>query len=237
MRSGLRAERTFDGASLRARRRARAVGAPARLGAVGALGALGALAVMALAGCRDVSRFSTREGVFEGQVVQGSFVRTGNIAEDVRMCLTFDADHLQDGPGVLTTSDGRFTATPLRPIPQIWHDPLSQLGFGDGRVQNLVYAAAPNGEREDALVVISLMQSGRVEVRLVRGAPPADAAAPPPSSGAPLFGVFNLEKRHEACSIAPPAPAPPAASTAPAAPAAPPPAASAAPAPAPAPTP
>jgi hypothetical protein len=177
-----------------------------------ALGAL-ALAAPLLAGCRDVSRFSTRDGVFEGQVVQGSFVRTGNIAEDVRMCLTFDADHLQDGPGVLTTSDGRFTATPLRPIPQIWHDPLSQLGFGDGRVQNLVYAAAPNGESGDALVVVSLMQSGRVEVRLLRGAPAADAAAPPPPSGAPLFGVFTLERRHEPCSIAPPAPAPPPAAT------------------------
>jgi hypothetical protein len=152
------------------------------------------------AACRDVSSFSTGDGrSFEGQIVEGSFVRAG-LEASARMCMTFDTDHLQDGPGAMTTTDGRFTKTPLRPIPQIWHDPLSTLAFGDGRVQNMVYAATPTGETEDVLVVISLMQSGRIEVRLVRGAPQADAAAPAPATGGPLFGVFTLEKRKVPCT-------------------------------------
>jgi hypothetical protein len=161
---------------------------------------LGLLVVLGAAACRDISSFSTRDGrSFEGEISEGDFVRAG-LEGTARMCLTFDADHLQDGPGAITTTDGRFTRTPLRPIPQIWHDPLSTLSFGDGRVQNMVYAATPNGETQDVLVVLSLMQSGKIEVRLLRGAPLADAAAPPPQTGAPLFGVFTLERRKVPCT-------------------------------------
>ena len=106
--------------------------------------ALAGLAAFA-AGCRDVSRFSSKGDRFEGSVVKGSFVRSG-LVEDAKMCLTLDTDHLQDSPGTLTTTDGRFRLTSLRPIPQIWHDPLSTLRFGDGRVQNLIYAASPMSE-------------------------------------------------------------------------------------------
>ncbi len=178
---------------------------PRRLIPVLALLATGAL------GCRDVTRFSTHGDHYEGDVVKGSFVRAG-IADDARMCVTLDAEHLQDTPGVLSTSDGRFKATPLRPIPQLWHDPLSRLTFGEGRVQNLVYVAtpvAPVGDTQDIMVVMSLMQEGGVEVRLVRGAPAADAGAPaaPPDAGAapaqapPMFGVFTLDRRVGTCSF------------------------------------
>ncbi len=157
--------------------------------------------------CRDVSRFSSKGDRFEGSVVKGSFVRSG-VAEDVRMCLTLDTDHLQDAPGTFTTSDGRFRGTALRPIPQIWHDPLSTLSFGDGRVQNLVYAARPSpspgdadvADAQDVLVIVSLMQSDHVEVRLVRGAPHTDAGAPPPGVGGALFGVFNLDRQPGPCA-------------------------------------
>jgi hypothetical protein len=127
-------------------------------------------------------------------VVSGSFVRSG-IATGTRMCLMFDTDHLEDGPGTISTSDGRFAATPLRPIPQIWHDPLSTLSFGDGRVQNLIYAASPaDGGVEDVLVVVSLMKSGGIQVRLLRGAPQADGGVSS-SASPPVFGIFDLERR------------------------------------------
>ncbi len=169
---------------------------------------------IAFVACRDnITRFSTKKDHYGGDVVKGSFVRTG-IAEDTRICLTFDGDHVQDGPGVITTSDGRFRATPLRPIPQIWHDPLSTLEFGNGRVQNLVYVATPNvvaeggpEDRQDAYVIVSLMDNGNVEVRVMRGAPPSDGGAPPdagaqvPKSASPLFGVFVLDKREGACEL------------------------------------
>lgn len=164
------------------------------------------VSMLAVAGCRDASRFSTRGDRFQGSVVKGSFVRSG-IGEDTQLCLTLDTDRLQDAPGTLTTSDGRFQAVPLRPIPQIWHDPLSTLNFGDGRVQNLVYAVSPRSgdagvaETEDVLAVISLMQTDHIEVRLIRGAPQTDAGPPPPGSARALFGVFNLDRQLGPCAF------------------------------------
>lgn len=152
------------------------------------------LVLTALVACRDRSRFSTNGDRFQGPVVTGSFVRSG-LPEAIEMCLTLDTDHLQDVPGVISTSDGRFKSTALRPIPQVWHDPLSTLSFGDGRVQNLVYAAAPS-DAQDVMVIISLMQSDAIEVRLLRGAPGADAGAPPA-----LFGVFTLERQTGPCAF------------------------------------
>lgn len=111
------------------------------------------------------------------------------------MCLTLDTDHLQDAPGTVSTSDGRFKGTPLRPIPQIWHDPLSTISFGDGRTQNLVYAATPS-DGQDLMVVVSLMQSDNIEIRLVRGAPEADGGP-----GTSMFGVFNLAKQNGQCAF------------------------------------
>jgi len=156
-------------------------------------------------GCRDSSRFSSRGDHYEGAVVQGSFVRAG-INEDAQMCVSLDADHLQDAPGMLSTSDGRFHATPLRPIPQIWHDPLSTLAFGDGRVQNLVYVASPitAADPQDVVVFVSLMSEGGIEVRLVRGAPQSDAGTPdagPATTTPPLFGVFALGRHEGTCSF------------------------------------
>ena len=156
-------------------------------------------------GCRDATRFSTKNDHFEGNVAKGSFVRAG-VADDARMCVTLDGEHLQDAPGTLSTSDGRFKGARLRPIPQIWHDPLSTLSFGDGRVQNLVYVVtpiAPAGDTQDVMVFVSLMDEGGVEVRLVRGAPQTDAgtAAAPPAQAPPLFGVFALDRRDGTCTF------------------------------------
>ena len=188
----------------------------ARAGGVWLVAAL--VPVASVVGCRDVSRFSTNgDHHYEGTIVQGSFVRAG-LESDGRMCLSLDADHLQDTPGTITTEDGRFRGTPLRPIPQLWHDPLSTLSFGDGRTRNLLYVAAAHApvdggtsgglEEGDVMVFLSLMQSGDVEVRLVRGAPPAStdvtdagATAGAASTSANLFGVFTLRREEGSCSF------------------------------------
>ena len=94
------------------------------------------------------------------------------------MCLVLDASRLQDAPGTISSSDGRFRSTALRPIPQIWHDSLATLSFGEGRIQNLVYVVTPLVDADafgDVVAVVSLMQTGSVEVRLFRGAPAIDA--------------------------------------------------------------
>src|SRR3974390_2630780 len=89
--------------------------------------------VLSLGGCADVTRFSNSGDHYEGAIVAGDFVRAGFGAQ-VGVCVVLDANHLQDAPGTLTSSDGRFRNTPLRPIPQVWHDSLSTLSFGEGRL-------------------------------------------------------------------------------------------------------
>jgi hypothetical protein len=159
---------------------------------------------LALVACRDLSSFTTGGDRFEGPVVPGDFVRAG-VPSNVRACLTLDTDHLQDAPGRISSSDGRFHEEPLRPIPQIWHDPLSTLSFGDGRQKNLVYVATPvpsfaGDPGGEVFVVVSLMNSGSVEVRLLRGAPGGDASTP---TGAPsnIFAVFTLDRQPGPCSF------------------------------------
>jgi hypothetical protein len=159
-----------------------------------------AVAALALVACRDVSGFSTTDGdSYEGAVVSADFVLSGTKA-DARLCMTIDTDHLQDVPGFLSTSDGLFAHAPFRPIPQLWHDPLSTLSFGEGRLKNLLYVVSAS-TGDDVFAVVSLMQSGNVEVRLLRGAPaPAPGDGGPPMPGGNLFAVFGLSRQERPCS-------------------------------------
>ncbi|MDP8999550.1 MAG: hypothetical protein M3O46_05505 [Myxococcota bacterium] len=161
--------------------------------------------VAATAGCHDLSSYSTAGDHYDGRVVQADFVRAG-VGGATMACLTIDADHLQDAPGAISTSDGRFHAVALRSIPQIWHDPLSTLSFGEGRLRSLLYIATASvsygdAHGDDVLVVVSLMQAGDVEVRLIRGAPdlPTESGAAPSSSGS-VFAVFDLTRKPGPCS-------------------------------------
>jgi hypothetical protein len=164
-----------------------------------------ALPLLACAGCRDLSSFSTSGGSYEGPVVQASFVLAG-VDAGTDMCITLDTDQLQDVPGTLSTSDGRFQMVPMRSIPQLWQDPLSTLTFGEGRLKNIVYvvtATTPygDGNGNDAFIVVSLMQSGNVEVRLLRGAPgiaTGDGGGGGP--GGNVFAVFQLARQPTPCS-------------------------------------
>jgi hypothetical protein len=156
-------------------------------------------AAASLTACSNVSRFSNNGDHYQGSIIAGDFVRSG-FDPSTQMCVVLDANHLQDAPGDVSTSDGRFAATALRPIPQIWHDPLSTLAFGEGRIENLVYIATPLVDADalgDVVAVVSLMQSGSVEVRLFRGAPAVDSGP----GGNNLFGVFSLTRTAGSCSF------------------------------------
>jgi hypothetical protein len=162
------------------------------------------VAIATLAGCRDLSSFSTGNGSYQGPVVPASFVLAG-LDAGTSLCLTLDTDHLQDAPGTISSSDGMFSAVPLRPIPQIWQDPLSTLTFGEGRLKNLVYVATAttpfaDGNGNDVYFVVSLMQSGDVEVRMIRGAPGlvVDGGA---VTGGNLFAVFDLTRQSGPCGF------------------------------------
>jgi hypothetical protein len=178
---------------------------PATPISIAAIAAIAATAATA-AGCRDLSSFTTSGDHFEGPVIQADFVRTG-VDATTSLCLTLDANHLQDAPGAISTSDGRFVTVALRPIPQIWHDPLSTLSFGEGRLKNLIYVATAttpfdDGNSGDVFTVLSLMQSGDVEVRLIRGAPGLGGdGGSAPGSGTSVFAIFDLSRKPGACSF------------------------------------
>jgi hypothetical protein len=155
----------------------------------------------ALAGCNDVTRFSTAaDESFCGSIVPGPFVRQG-FGPGVRMRLTFDADRLSDRPGVISTDDGLLDRAALRPIPQLANDPLSSLQFGEGRMRNLLLGVSPT-EGPNAFAVVSLMENGNIEVRVIRGAPlPPGVTAYPVESGTQLFGVFPLARQKGQCGF------------------------------------
>jgi hypothetical protein len=162
------------------------------------------LFLLLASGCRDLSGFTTHGDRYEGAVVSATFVRAGVPDGGTRLCLTIDTDHLQDpAPGTISSDDGRFHDTPLRTIPNIWFDPLSTFTFGEGRLKNLIYVASAttpfaDGYGSDVFVVISLMQSGDVEVRLLRGAPALPDSGMPPEDY--IFAVFDLSRRSGPCS-------------------------------------
>lgn len=166
------------------------------------LTSLGLLAT--LPACNDVTRFTTKPGeAYCGNIVAGPFVRAG-FGPDVRMRLRFDADRLESQPGTISTSDGLLTDAPLRPIPQIFHDPLSTLSFGEGRERNLVYTVTPTKRQAgpSLLAVVSLLHDGKVEVRLLRGAPPPPGVtAVSDVDGKQLFGVFSLDREDSTCGF------------------------------------
>jgi hypothetical protein len=148
--------------------------------------------MLALSACRDIGRFSTAPGEsYCGRLVDASFVRRGFVGTP-RVRMTFDADHLGDAPGLLSTDDQLLSNVPMRPLPELSNDPLSTFNFGEGRDKNLLFAVDPNDPANGPTitVVVSLMHGGDSEVRLVRGAPAVDGGATDASDGTPLFGVF-----------------------------------------------
>jgi hypothetical protein len=156
---------------------------------------------LCLDGCKDISRFTTQPGEsYCGTIVPAPFVR-GGFRPGVRMRLSLDAEHLSDAPGKLATDDGFFADVELRPIPQLQHDPLSTLQFGEGRTRNLIFGVEPNS-CDTALAVVSLMDNGDVEVRIVRGAPmSASDAGTSADDSDPLFGLFPLERQKGTCGF------------------------------------
>lgn len=154
-------------------------------------------------GCADPDRFSTGPGEsYCGTVVSANFVRAG-LEPNSRLRLQLDSQRLQDAPGHIWTdpftSGERLTGAELAVLPQLAHDPLSQFSFGEGRLRNLLATAFPTSPTPDQgaiTVVLSLMQSGEVEVRLLRSGRSATSDDP-----ASLFGVFMLTRSTGDCGL------------------------------------
>jgi hypothetical protein len=154
------------------------------------------LAALLLAGCKDVTSYSTApDESYCGSVIQGPFVRSG-LSPSVQMRLTFDADALDRAPGRVSTSDGLLQDTPLRVVPEVFHDPISTLNFGEGRRRNLIYAVTPKEQGPAVVVILSLLENGEVEARLFRA-----PTGPEGTREGAIFGVFPLQKRKGTCGL------------------------------------
>jgi hypothetical protein len=166
------------------------------------------------AACEDLSSFG---GEFKGDIVEGQFVRSC-FPPNTKATLRFNPDRavgdvpeLPGGSGSwLTTDDGTFQHTPLEPIRKLADDQLSRFDFpGPERLRNYMMLARPAQgplADRDAIVVISLLESGRVELRVIgRTADTTQACALDPDAGVDAardpaagpreyFGFFRLKE-------------------------------------------
>jgi hypothetical protein len=143
-----------------------------------------------LAACEDLDSFTTSEGqIYRGVVVDADIVRAG-FASGTQLEMTFDVTLVDEGPGVITTyppgedgEPGHFDNAPLLPIAALRNDSLSGFDFPSGRLQNYMFMTTASGTYEGllALVIVSLLSNGDVEIRVILG--PED-----------LYGIFTLEK-------------------------------------------
>jgi hypothetical protein len=98
------------------------------------------------------------------------------------------------------TGDGQplFTGSPLRGIPQLDHDALATLTFGEGHDEDF-FAWVDSSCQGTMLAVVSLLRKGDVELRLFKPAalPPADAGP----DQRPGFALFYLTRNEKGCGF------------------------------------
>jgi len=117
------------------------------------------------------------------------------------MRVHIDPDRIQEEPGDVSTDDGIFVDAPFRPIPQLAHDSLSMLQFGEGAVRHLLLGVQPS-EGAMAYAFVSLLERQDIEVRILRGAPPIESESTVPGAfGRDLFAVFPLTKQRGTCGF------------------------------------
>lgn len=160
--------------------------------------------------------------VFEGSVIgadggDSAFIRSGFPAH-TRLALTFNpakavpASEDAEAAGTITTykcedpacgeddrTSGSFTEADLEPIPQLSHDALGVYEMpGNTRLRNYIFGARFSSDdglfavQRHAMVFLSLLENGRVEVRLI--APSVLGADGTSTEHEALFGVFSLER-------------------------------------------
>ena len=169
-------------------------------------------------GCDTLGEFSTGdEDIYRGEIVgvydplncpagiDCSFIRR-TFPSGVTLDLTFDPGQQYENPGTISTSGEScgvtFTDTPLLPIPALAHDQLGLYEFpGGGRIRNYMFVVRPDAgplAGRDAMVFLSLLRGGDIEVRVVAGpglliCDPADCAAID-AGQCDYFGVFRLHR-------------------------------------------
>jgi len=172
--------------------------------------------------CRSLDRFDTRgDAAFCGNLVSGpsfhdGFIPAGQPAVLLRMKLTLDTSQISSFaenkgavPGHLTSNDiesglcsaagqALFESSPLRAIPQVDHDSISTLTFGEGHDEDF-FGWTDSTCQGTMLAVVSLLRNGDVELRLFKPAPLPETDAGPEKR--PGFGLFYLQRNDKGCGF------------------------------------
>jgi len=175
--------------------------------------------------CRDLDRFDTKgAAAFCGQLVgapdfHAGFVPIGKAGEPqlvLTMKLTLDTSQLSSFSagkptqvGALTSNDSElglcapsrqalFESAPVRGIPQVDHDTLSTLSFGEGHDEDF-FAWADSTCQGTMLGLVSLLRNGDVELRLFKPAALPVPDAPPAEQ--PGFALFYLKRNDKGCGF------------------------------------
>lgn len=178
------------------------------------------LVLLSTLGCRSIDRFDTRgDAAYCGELVSGPFY-DGFVPIDkpakLMMRLTLDTSQLSSFsenntalPGTLSSNDrdwglcaeseqALFKGSPLRAIPQVYHDSLSTLVFGEGHEEDF-FAWTDSQCQGTMLALVSLLRNGDVELRLFKPAPlPPTGAGPEQRPG---FALFYLRRHNKGCGF------------------------------------
>jgi hypothetical protein len=177
------------------------------------------LVLLPTLGCRSIDRFDTRgEAAYCGELVSAPSFHDGflpkNKAKKLMMQLTLDTSQLSSFsenntalPGTLSSNDGDwgfcsegkqalFKGSPLRAIPQVYHDSLSTLVFGEGHEEDF-FAWTDSQCQGTMLALVSLLRNSDVELRLFKPAPLPPLDAGPEQR--PGFALFHLRRHNEGC--------------------------------------
>ena len=180
-----------------------------RLGCV-----LGGALALASFGCRSLDRFDAEKpaaycgGVVGARTFQSGFIPTGE-PPTLEIRLQLNTSSLNDRPGTLTSSDAGhslcgdkplFDEAPLRAIPELFHDSLSQLEFGNGHEHDF-FAWVDSTCKGTMIAVVSLLSNGAVEVRLLKPAP--DLPPPPTTDQGDYagFALFYTQRNANGCGF------------------------------------
>jgi len=175
--------------------------------------------------CRSLDRFDTKnDAAYCGQLVSAPAFNDGFVPElqdgepklQLTMKLTLDTSQLSTFSadkatqvGALTSNDAElglcapggqalFESSPVRGIPQVDHDTISTLTFGEGHDEDF-FAWVDSTCQGTMLALVSLLRKGDVELRLFKPAPlPPPMASPDQRPG---FGLFYLKRDEKGCGF------------------------------------
>lgn len=171
---------------------------------------IGALAFSTLISCHNLDGFSTKPGqAYCGPMISLPSFTSGfvprNSPPSLDVALTLDIDKLTSIPGILSSDDAKtglcsatgqplFQDAPLRAIPEVDHDAISQLTFGEGHEQDF-FAFVDSTCQGTMVAVVSLLKNNQVELRLFK---PARLPSDDTSPDQPGFALFPLTANERA---------------------------------------